>query len=96
MTEQFVARNPRVAWRVWDGEAVILLPEDSSLNTLNAVGTVIWEAADGATPLSAVIRQICDTFDVELPQAERDATGFVETLRQRSLVTVSERPQARA
>ena len=36
MPERYLARNPDVAWRVYDGEAVILLPENSSLNTLNA------------------------------------------------------------
>jgi len=33
--EQYLARNSRTAWRVYDGEAVILLAEDSTLNTLN-------------------------------------------------------------
>ena len=93
MPEHFVARNPRAAWRVWDGEAVILLPEDSSLNTLNAVGTLIWEAADGDTPLSAVVGRICEAFDVEPAQAERDTSGFIETLRQRRLISVSESPR---
>ena len=92
MPECFVARNPRAAWRVWDGEAVILLPEDSSLNTHNAVGTLIWEAADGDTPLGTVVDRICETFDVERAQAEHDASGFIETLRERSLVSVSETP----
>lgn len=96
MPEHFVARNPSAAWRVWDGEAVILLAEDSSLNTLNAVGTLIWEAADGETPLSAVVGRICETFDVDRIDAEHDASGFIEQLRQRSLVTISESPAPRA
>ncbi|PYM87407.1 MAG: hypothetical protein DMD84_17225 [Candidatus Rokuibacteriota bacterium] len=93
MPERYLARNPDVAWRVYDGEAVILLPENSSLNTLNAVGTLIWEAADGTTPLSAVVGRICEEFDVDRAQAERDATGFIEKLRERSLVIVSETPR---
>ena len=93
MGDRYLFRNPQVAWRVYDGEAVILLPEDSSLNTLNAVGTVIWEAADGRTPLSAVIARICEIFDVERAEAERDASGFIEKLRGRSLVSVSDTPR---
>jgi hypothetical protein len=96
MPERFVARNPLAAWRVWDGEAVILLPDDSSLNTLNAVGTLIWEAADGETPLSVVVGRICETFDVEHTHAERDASGFIDQLCQRSLVSVSDSPAPRA
>jgi hypothetical protein len=78
---------------VYDGEAVILLADDSTLNTLNAVGTLIWEAADGQTPLSAIIDRICAEFEVEPAQAERDAAAFIEKLQRRGLLVVSETPQ---
>ena len=93
MAEHYVARNAQTAWRVYDGEAVILLAEDSTLNTLNAVGTLIWEIADGKTPVSAIVGGICEAFEVERAVAERDATAFVEKLRKRGLMTVSETPQ---
>lgn len=93
MPERYPTRNAQTAWRVYDGEAVILLAEDSTLNTLNAVGTLVWEAADGATPMSAIVARICEAFDVERAQAERDATAFIERLRQRGLVIVSETPR---
>jgi hypothetical protein len=91
--EHYVARNPQTAWRVYDGEAVILLAEDSTLNTLNAVGTLIWQAADGKTPVSALVARICEEYDVEPTAAQRDAAAFIETLCQRGLVAVSETPQ---
>ena len=93
MPEPWVARNPQTAWRVYDGEAVILLADDSTLNTLNAVGTLIWEAADGKTPFGAIVARICEEFEVEPAQAERDATAFIEKLHQRGLLIVSETPQ---
>lgn len=94
MAERYLARSPQTAWRVYDGEAVIILAEDSTLNTLNAVGTLIWEAADGQTPVSAIVARICEEFDVEPAQAEQDAAAFVDRLCQRSLLTVSQSPQA--
>ena len=94
MPEQYPARNSRVAWRVYDGEAVILVAEDSTLNTLNAVGTVVWEAADGRTPVSAIVDRVCDEFDVDLAQAERDVAGFIEKLRRRGLLNVAASPDA--
>lgn len=93
MAERYLGRNPQTAWRVYDGEAVILLAEDSTLNTLNPVGTLIWETADGTTPLSAIVTRICEEFEVEPTQAERDALAFIETLCQRDLLIVSENPQ---
>ncbi len=92
MPERFLARSLQTAWRVYDGEAVIILAEDSTLNTLNAVGTLIWEAADGQTPISAIVARICEEFDVESAQAERDATTFVDQLCARRLLTVAEAP----
>jgi coenzyme PQQ synthesis protein D (PqqD) len=91
--ERYVARNPQTAWRVYDGEAVILLGEDSTLNTLNPVGTLIWEVADGKTPVSAIVARICDEFDVEAAEARRDAAAFIETLCKRGLLTMSESPR---
>jgi hypothetical protein len=90
MLDPYVVRNHETAWRVYNREAVILHADDSTLNTLNAVGTLIWEAADGQTPLGAIVARICQEFEVERAQAERDATAFIEKLRQRGLVIVSE------
>jgi hypothetical protein len=78
---------------VYDREAVILLAVDSTLNTLNAVGTLIWEVADGKTPVSAIVARMCEEFDVEPAEARRDATAFIEKLCQRGLLTTSESPR---
>jgi len=43
--------------------------------------------------LSAVVGRICEEFDVDRAQAERDAAGFIDKLRERSLVIVSETPR---
>jgi hypothetical protein len=93
MRDQYLSRNAQTAWRVYDGQAVILLAADSTLNTLNAVGTLIWESADGRTPVRSIVDRVCETFDVEPVRAERDSAAFIEKLRDRGLLTVSEAPQ---
>ena len=92
MPEQYLARNSGTAWRVYDGEAVILRAEDSTLNTLNPVGTLIWEGADGQTSVSALVGRICAEFDVEPAQAERDVRAFVDKLSQLGLLSVTASP----
>jgi hypothetical protein len=92
MPERYPTKNPETAWRVYDGQAAILCPDDSTLNTLNGVGTLIWEAADGRTPLSVIVARICAEFDVEPARAEQDASAFVDTLCRRGLLTVSQSP----
>jgi hypothetical protein len=90
MPEAYLTQSPRTAWRVYDGEAVVLWPDDSTLNTLNAVGTLIWESADGKSPLSAIVARICEEFDVDPERAEQDTMAFTAKLRARGLLTVSE------
>jgi hypothetical protein len=92
MPDDYPAQNPRAAWRVYDGEAVIVSPEDSMLHTLNPVGTLIWEAADGRTTLDVIVGRVCDAFEVDRVTATRDAARFVEQLRARGLLTVRETP----
>ena len=93
MPDRYLTQISQTAWRIYDGEAVIISPDDSTLNTLNAVGKLIWQAADGKTPVSAIVARICDEFDVEPERAERDSAAFIEKLYQRGLLTVSETRQ---
>jgi hypothetical protein len=92
--ERYPEQNPKAAWRVYEGEAVIVSPEDSTLHTLNAVGTVIWEAADGRTALAAIVARVCEAFEVDAAIAARDTAAFVDSLTQRGLLTVLEAPRA--
>ncbi len=94
MPEAYLTQSSRAAWRVYDGEAVVLCPDDSTLNTLNAVGTLIWESADGKTSVSAIVARVCEEFDVDPERAERDTMAFITKLRGRGLLTVSENQQA--
>ena len=94
MPETYPEQNPRAAWRVYEGEAVIVSPADSTLHTLNAVGTVIWEAADGRTAMDAIVGRVCDVFEVDRATAARDTAVFVDALRRRGLLTVLDTPKA--
>lgn len=96
MPEGYPEQNPRAAWRVYEGEAVIVSPEDSMLHTLNPVGSFIWEAADGRTELEAIVGRVCEAFDVDPATAARDATAFVEQLCQRGLLTILTEPRPAA
>ena len=94
MPDGYPVQNPRAAWRVYEGEVVIVSPEDSTLHTLNPVGTLIWEAADGRTALASIVDRVCEEFEVDRATAARDALAFVEQLCRRGLLTVQDAPPA--
>ncbi|MHB8216529.1 MAG: PqqD family protein [Candidatus Sulfotelmatobacter sp.] len=93
MSNLYLARNPRVAARSLDGTMMIMSGRDSTLFTLNKTATVLWQAADGATPLDQIVeRRICSKFDVEPAEALQDADVLVRELASREILQVSEEP----
>jgi hypothetical protein len=93
MSAIFIARATWVAARSLDGEMMIMSANDSTLFTLNPVATLIWQCADGGTPLAEIVEQkICAEFDVAQDEALRDAETFVKDLVHHGIMVVSELP----
>ena len=93
MTSLYVARHPRVAARSLDGEMMVMSGRDSTLFTLNKTATILWQAADGATPLEQIVQQkICAEFEVEPAEALRDAETLARDLAQHGILQISEEP----
>jgi len=93
MNEKYIARSQKVAWRLLDGEMIVMSAFNSTLFNLNTVATRIWQAADGHTPLSKIVRGlICEEFDVDPEVAYRDAEVFVNELASHGILTLSEQP----
>lgn len=91
MSEIYIARSKHVASRLLDGEMIIMSAVDSTLFNLNAVATLIWQAADGKTPLAAIVEErVCPAFEVEPAEALRDAQEFVSELATSGILLVSE------
>jgi hypothetical protein len=95
MSSMFIARATQVAARSLDGEMMIMSARDSTLFTLNPVGTVIWQSADGKTPLEEIVeRKVCAEFEVDPAEAMKDAEGFVNDLASHGILVVSGDPIA--
>ncbi|MFZ3342991.1 MAG: PqqD family protein [Terriglobales bacterium] len=93
MSETFIVRSSAIAARMLAGEMMVMNSADSKFFTLNEVATAIWQAADGRTPLSRIVRDgICEKFDVELEQAQADAERFVTELASHGILLVSDQP----
>jgi hypothetical protein len=91
--KRYVARSTKVAARMIGDEMMIMSGRDSTLFALNRTAALLWEAADGVTPLEDIVgRQICARFDVEPGAALRDAEEVVEQLAGHGLLLLSEAP----
>jgi hypothetical protein len=93
MSEKYIARSHMVAARLLGGEMIIMSATDSTLFSLSDVATVIWQSADGLTPLSSIVRdKVCAEFDVQPDIAYRDAEAFAAKLASHGILRVSDRP----
>lgn len=92
MKEKYISRSTAIAARQLGGEMMIMSAVDSTFFTLDEVATVIWQAADGKTPLSEISRRISEEYDVSPAQAQRDAEQFVDDLAKHGILLVSDAP----
>ena len=89
----YVARAPNVAARMIGGEMMIMSGRDSSLFSLNPTASAIWQAADGVTPLAALVEaHICPVYEVDPEVALRDAEEVVRSLASHGILRVSDSP----
>ena len=90
---RYVAHRTEIAARMLGEEMMIMSERDSSLFSLNEIASVIWQAADGVTPLEEIVeRRICAQFDVEPAAALRDAEEMVDKLAAEGILIVSDSP----
>jgi hypothetical protein len=89
----YVARADRVAARMIGDELMIMSGADSTLFTLNATAALLWQAADGVTPLREIVeRSIVPRYEVDPDVACRDAVELVEDLARHGILQLSATP----
>ena len=91
--EIYLRQSADIAARTLGEDTIIMSTLDSTVFMLNSVGTAIWNAADGATPLSEIVRErVCCEFEVTDEQALADAREFVGELAQHGILLLSDAP----
>ena len=91
--ETYLTQSADIASRTLGDDTIIMSTLDSTVFMLNSVGTAIWNAADGATPLSRIVQdRVCNEFEVTDEQAFADAKEFVDQLAEHGILSVSDAP----
>jgi hypothetical protein len=90
--------SPDVAARLVGGRVVLAplhAPPGDDLDdlfTLNASGQAVWEALDGASPLTAVVAAVGERFGAPPDVIRADVTAFVADLLEKGMVRVVAEP----
>ena len=93
MSKTYIARSRDSVWRTIGEETIVMLAPESCLFTLNQTATMLWDAADGATPLEEIVqRTLCAECEVDFPSAYADARSVVGRLAEKGVLLVSGEP----
>jgi hypothetical protein len=84
--QDVLKRSPNSAFRVYDGQATIVLPDRAEVKVLNEVGSLVWERMDGARSVADIIDAVIAEYDIAPEEARRDVLSFIETLRESGMV----------
>jgi hypothetical protein len=91
--EIYIKPSRDVAARMMADEMVIMSVKDSKVFSLNPTASLIWSAADGATPLREIVaRALVAEFEVDAETAYRDAVELVEELAREGILLRADHP----
>jgi hypothetical protein len=80
-------KNPDVAYRIYDGEATIVLPGRAEVKVLNKVGSLVWDRIDGQKELGTILEMILEDYETPRDAAEADLLEFVAALHEHGMVS---------
>lgn len=90
---KIVKKNSELAWRIIDNETIIIpldeqSPETEKINFLNETATRIWELIDGKNSIKDIIIKICQEYEVEKKEAEKEVVNFINKLLKEKLIKI--------
>src|SRR6185369_13419899 len=83
-------REPDVAAKVIDGEAVIINLASGMYYSLNGSGSAVWELIEKGCTLAEASDAVRSAFNISAEIAERDVSRLWENLLAENLVVVSD------
>ena len=94
--EHYLVRSPFVAWRIIEGEAVIISPQERELHHLNEVGTEIWRMADGSRTLSQIAHQLSRIYEITPEEILLDVIAFAQEMCDKGVAFLFDHPTSEA
>ncbi len=86
--DQAIYVNNAVASRIFENEAVIVIPETGTINVLNEVGTRIWELLQsGPISTNELTSVIANEYSASRETIIADVIEFVNQLEENGIVS---------
>lgn len=88
MENRIPVKSEKIASRIIDSEAIIVLLEKQQTIILNEVGSYIWEIIDGKRNISELTQIISSEFDITYEEALNDIVEFIEDMTKRGAILI--------
>ena len=82
-----LTRNPDAAYRIYGGQATVVLPARAEVHVINEIGSTVWERIDGMKTLGRILDDLLSDYDIERARAEADLLEFVASLHNQGMVS---------
>ena len=73
-------RHPTAGFRIFEGQATIVMPDGSYINVMNEIGSRVWELMDGEKSESQIVEILCQEFETDRDEVAKDVKDFLATL----------------
>ncbi len=83
-----LARRKEIAWRDFEGEAILVVTSRDEICHLNPAATFLWESLDGSSTLSELAEKMSGSFEVDEEQALADIRAFASELLEKGMVEI--------
>lgn len=87
--KSLVARLKSLPSQTVLNDTYIITPENTTLHRLNEVGTFIWDNIDQPETVENLVIEVCERFDVEREEAQKDVIDFVRIMHKKGLLEIS-------
>jgi hypothetical protein len=83
-------KNENAAYRIYDGQATVVMPDRNEVKVLNEIGSLVWDAIDGRRTVGQILDSILPTvledYQVAEDDVRRDIDAFLVDLREHGMV----------
>jgi Coenzyme PQQ synthesis protein D (PqqD) len=84
--DRVLSKNPNAAFRVYEGQATVVLPDQAEVNVLNEIGSLVWSQIDGRRSLREIVAAVRDTYEVAPEEVQKDVLEFIASLQAHRMV----------
>jgi len=79
--------SPGIAFRIIEGEAVLVNPENKMIYVLNHTGAFAWRKIDGKNNAEEIARALSIEYQANSSEAEKDLLDLFAGLSNRGLIS---------